>query len=151
MKKLLYSLLTCFLIFTGVRCISPREAGNIGLKPAEIVRSHNTGKDCMTCHKLKVNEKLSFKVAGTVYDGSEKGLQGATIVLYSKSDGSGDPVLSLTSDSKGNFFTVTPVDFRNDLYASVISGTKKIPMDTPVTSGACNSCHGKTEGKVVIP
>jgi len=51
----------------------------------------------------------------------------------------------LRIDSKGNFFTTENIDFANGLYVGVFGtdGEQK-RMNSEITSGACNSCHGNS-------
>jgi hypothetical protein len=45
-------------------------------------------------------------------------------------------------DASGNFYTDQVVSWGDGLYTDVRGATGALrPMDEPVTSGACNSCH----------
>jgi len=58
-------------------------------------------------------------------------------------------IATISGDSYGNFFTTAGVDFSGGLYP-VMTGTsgEYEAMYQPVTSGACNSCHGISTGKL---
>jgi hypothetical protein len=100
--------------------------------------SHNAGRNCLQCH--------GFTLAGTVYrtDGSTH--PGAQVRITTQPDGGGDVVLSLTADASGNFHTNQAVSWGQGLYADVTgtSGSRQ-SMETPVTGGACNSCHDSSQ------
>jgi hypothetical protein len=97
--------------------------------------SHNAGQDCLRCHR-------DFGVAGTAYRADGSAYAGATVRLTTAAGGGGSVVLTMTSDSSGNFYTTQSVGFGSGLYADVAgSGGARRSMETPVTSGACNSCH----------
>jgi hypothetical protein len=97
--------------------------------------SHNAGQDCFRCHR-------DFGVAGTVYRADGSAYPGATVRLTTAASGGGSVVLTLASDSSGNFFTPQSVGFGSGLYADVAgTGGARRSMAAAVTSGACNSCH----------
>jgi len=105
--------------------------------------SHNTGKNCMSCHK-------DFKLAGSVYDKSlNSAYAGAKIKVNTQANGAGSALLSLTSDKTGNYYMGSSVNFGSGIYVGVegTSGTVKY-MNSPINSGACNSCHGSSTSKV---
>lgn len=105
--------------------------------------SHNTGKNCMSCHN-------DFKLAGSVYDKSlNSAYAGAKIKVTTQSNGAGSALLTLTSDKTGNYYTGSSINFASGIYVGVegTTGTVKY-MNSPITSGACNSCHGSSTLKV---
>ncbi|MFN8241780.1 MAG: hypothetical protein U0X39_13650 [Bacteroidales bacterium] len=105
--------------------------------------SHNTGKDCMGCHS-------DFKLAGSVYNQAlSSAYAGATIKITSQADGAGTVLATLTSDNTGNFHTGSAINFGTGVFVSVkgSSGSVKY-MNSAITKGACNSCHGKTTSKI---
>lgn len=105
-------------------------------------RSHNTGKDCMSCHKPGGGEAPVWKVAGTVYNEAGTATNPtATVKLYTGPDATGTLKYTLQVDAKGNFYTGENIDFSGGLYPSVISSTSTYSMSSPITTGACNSCH----------
>jgi hypothetical protein len=68
--------------------------------------------------------------------------------LYTGPNGTGTLKYSVEGDGLGNFFTTKNAKFGTGLYPSVQgkNGTKH--MSTAITTGACNSCHGNTTGKI---
>lgn len=105
--------------------------------------SHNTGKNCLGCH--------SIKVAGSVYNSALTSVYaGAIMKITSAANGAGNVLATLTSDKTGNFYTSSSVNFGSGVYVSVTGsgGTVKY-MTSAITSGACNSCHnGSTTARV---
>lgn len=112
---------------------------------------HNVGNDCLVCHKAGGGGDGVFTAGGTVYKtGTLLGAAGVTIKLYSSAEGTGTPVVTMTSEVSGNFHSQSPINFGAGLYAKITSSTGSSSMMTPVTSGACNSCHGVTQEKITV-
>jgi hypothetical protein len=95
--------------------------------------SHNAGRDCLECH--------SFSLAGTVYRDDGSTYPGAVVRVTRQSAGTGDVLVSLTTDASGNFYTNEPVSWGDGLYTDVRGTGALRPMEASVSSGACNSCH----------
>ena len=107
--------------------------------------SHNTGRNCLSCHP-------SFKLAGSVYNKAlTSAYAGAKVKITSQANGAGTVLATLTSDNTGNFHTSSTFTFGTGVFVSVegTSGTIKY-MDSALTSGACNSCHGSSTTKAWI-
>lgn len=105
--------------------------------------SHNRGQNCMQCHRLGGEGEGCFVVAGTVYDSLlTNTLSSGKIELYTDTSGTGNLVHTIQVDSKGNFYTTENFDITG-LYPVLTgpSGNKSY-MESPLTSGKCNSCHG---------
>lgn len=104
--------------------------------------SHNTGQNCMNCHKEGGSGEGVFTTAGTVYQSNQTTTYpGATVKLYTEPDGGGTLIATIAADQRGNFYTTQSINFANGLYVQVEGlGTKN--MLTSITTGACNSCHG---------
>lgn len=104
--------------------------------------SHNVGQNCMNCHKPGGGEAPVWKVAGTVYNEALTATNSnATVKLYTGSDGTGSLKYTLQVDAKGNFYTSSAIDFTGGLYPAVVGATTTTFMSSPITTGACNSCH----------
>jgi hypothetical protein len=113
-------------------------------------KSHNAGANCMNCHYDGGGGEGCFTVAGTTYNSGETSVYpNATIKLYTQPEGAGQLIATISGDSYGNFFTTAGVDFSGGLYP-VMTGTsgEYEAMYQPITSGACNSCHGISTGKL---
>jgi hypothetical protein len=106
-------------------------------------RSHNAGRNCQQCH----NE---FRVAGTVYTASGAAKTGATVRLTTAPNGGGTVLASLTSDGSGNFYTGQSVAFGSGVYTQVVGSSATRSMQGAITSGACNSCHGTSTGRLQV-
>jgi hypothetical protein len=105
-------------------------------------KSHNTGKDCMSCHR--------FAAAGSVYNKAlSSGFPGAVIKLTSQANGAGTVLGTFTTNKSGSFYTSSAINFGSGIFVSVTgnSGTVK-HMNSAISSGACNSCHGASTSKV---
>lgn len=105
--------------------------------------SHNTGQDCLICHKLGGQGEGNFHVAGTVYNSSGNAVYpNATVKLYTGPNGTGTLIKTIEVDGKGNFYTTGMVNFDSGLFVTVTGTTGKISiMSSSVTTGQCNSCH----------
>ena len=107
--------------------------------------SHETGNDCLKCHKPGGQGEITFNAGGTVFDSlGVSPWPGATIKLFSGSNGTGSLVKSIQVDKLGNFYTTASIAFGSGIYPSVTGPSKTSYMSFSVTTGACNSCHGVT-------
>ena len=105
--------------------------------------SHNMGQDCMSCHVQGGDGEGWFSVAGTVYDSLKTStLPNSTIKLYSGPNGTGNLVATIEVDGLGNFYTTNNINFSDGLYTSASGNTATIHMNSSITTGNCNSCHG---------
>jgi hypothetical protein len=113
--------------------------------------NHNVGNNCLVCHKAGGGGDGIFTVGGTVYKtGTTTGATGATIKLYSNAEGTGTAVAAMTSEVGGNFYTKSSINFGTGLYVKVTSSNGTSSMMSPITSGACNSCHGVSTDKITV-
>ena len=112
--------------------------------------SHNAGENCFSCHRTGGSGEGVFVVAGTVYREDLTTVNPGTIVrLLSNPDRT--LLRSIEVDARGNFYTTEALSFSGGLLAEVISGSESRTMMTPVTNGACNSCHGDTVPVINVP
>jgi hypothetical protein len=116
------------------------------------------GADCLTCHNEEVmtgtpappHGNSPFFMAGTVYDGILGGVARAN-VLVRVLDQAGIAV-EMTTNEWGNFYSSQPL--APPFTAEIWVGKEVLRMETPVESGACNSCHscdGDAGGKLFAP
>lgn len=115
-------------------------------------QSHHTGQNCMSCHKSGGEGEGWFIVAGSVYKSDLQSIAAnGTVNLYSGPGGTGILVASIDVDNLGNFYTTQSVSFTEGVYPSVQNnaGTEYF-MSEKITSGACNSCHGKTAERIYV-
>ena len=111
--------------------------------------SHNMGQDCMSCHVQGGDGEGWFVVAGTVYDSLKTSTYpNSTIKLYSGPNGTGNLVTTIEVDGLGNFYTTNSIDFGNGLYTSASGNTTTMHMNTSITTGNCNSCHGESIDRI---
>ncbi|HMB41013.1 MAG TPA: hypothetical protein VKM37_03475 [Balneolaceae bacterium] len=140
-----------FLFFIFYSC----ESTNSGVGGSEVIsaynssESHRAGENCMNCHISSGSGDGVFSVAGTVYNESRSSpLPNSTIRLYSAPDAESDPLYVIEVDAKGNFYTTENIDFGEGLYTSVQGPSAEIFMESIVTNGSCNSCHGVTTDRI---
>lgn len=105
--------------------------------------SHNTGQNCMSCHHPGGSGDGSFIIAGTVYDSTGSSTMPNVLVsLHSEPDGMGAKLAEIEVDELGNFYTTETFEFGDGLYTGVTGNTATLYMQSAITNGACNSCHG---------
>lgn len=113
--------------------------------------THNAGNNCLVCHKSGGQGDGIFTAGGTVYKtGTTTGVSGATIKLYANADGSGTPVVTMTSNESGNFYTKNSINFGTGLFVKVTSANGTTSMGSSITQGACNGCHGIVTDKISV-
>jgi hypothetical protein len=114
--------------------------------------SHNSGQNCMNCHKSGGNAEGIFTVAGTVYNNQLTSINpNAVIRLYTLPGGGGTLRGTVYADSKGNFFTTAGIDFSGGLYPSVTGTSGNVAyMASSTTQGACNACHGSSTARIFV-
>lgn len=98
--------------------------------------SHNAGKSCNSCHS-------EVKVCGTVYDTTQTKTVSNVIIKFSTTNNSNGTIkATIEVDNSGNFYTENNIEF-SGLYPFVeyTNGSKTQYMQSPITSGDCNSCH----------
>ena len=112
--------------------------------------SHYEGRNCMECHVSGESGRGWFTVAGTVYDsGLTNPYVNPTVIFSTLPDAGGREVLRVEGDARGNFFTTRSIDFKEVLYVSIVGKSGNVKYKpSPVTDGACNSCHGNTAPKL---
>ncbi len=142
------------LVFISVQSCKKEKNGSGETKTstAGSRNSHNTGQNCMNCHKSGGSGEGVFTAAGSVYDSLQTGpYPNATIKFYTQPNGGGQVRATLSADALGNLYTTSTIDFSGGLYPAV-SGTTGYTnyMSMAISSGACNSCHGSSAGKIWI-
>lgn len=137
MKKLISLALGLAIIVTVASCEKEEENERTG-------SSHNAGRNCLGCHP-------DFKLAGSVYNTSLSGIfAGAKIKVTTLANGQGSVVTTLTSDKSGNFYTGNSINFGTGVFVSAEGTSGSIMyMNSAITSGACNTCHGSSTSKII--
>ncbi len=145
MKKLFIA--TALLAFFTASCEKEENETNISYHNTS--KSHNTGVNCMNCHKSGGEGEGIFQAAGSVYDSLlASPYANATIKLYTGPNGTGTLKATIDGDLLGNFFTTNTIDFSTPLYPAVAGSTTIKYMSTPITTGACYSCHSVTTSRI---
>ncbi len=109
--------------------------------------SHKSGQNCMTCHKNGGEGEGIFTFAGTVYDSTKTNVYpNTTVEVYSEANGGGILVMVIQVDGKGNFYTTESFNFGE--HYTLVKGNTSMHMNSKITTGACNSCHGNSTDKI---
>jgi hypothetical protein len=111
--------------------------------------SHHHGENCMNCHKDGGPGDGWFTAGGSANDSlGGNPYANVTVYLYSRRNGQGILKHILNGDAAGNFYTTENIDFSNGVYPVVkgVNGTRY--MQTSITMGQCNSCHGISTAKM---
>ncbi len=117
--------------------------------------SHYAGENCMSggCHD-GTSTAEAFTVGGTVYRSGGGANTNAEIRLYIHNTNTLS--ISLMTDASGNFYTTDAVDGLSDSSGQLVTGVDVevhgnngiSTMPGLVTNGACNSCHGQSNGVI---
>jgi hypothetical protein len=113
-------------------------------------RSHNVGKDCMSCHKKGGGGEGWFNVAGSAFQSNNAAAQNISVKLYTQANGTGNLVKEIQGDLLGNFYTTDIIPFGQGLYPVVEYNGNQHFMSGSITKGACNSCHGISTTKITV-
>jgi hypothetical protein len=114
--------------------------------------SHNMGANCLNCHSGTGGGEGCFEVGGTAYHEDLQSAYGScTIDLYTDTQGTGEVVATIVSDGKGNLYTGKNINWGKGLYPAITSpnGNRKFMLE-PISSGACNNCHGNTTDRIFV-
>jgi cytochrome c553 len=142
------------LIFSSVvffSCKKDKAGGGIKTSSYNDNSSHNVGTACMNCHNSGGSNQYWWTVAGTVFKPDSTSLNpNSTVYLFSGPNGTGNLILTLPVDEKGNFYTTSSVSFGSGLYPEVKSSSGEIRyMQSSTTNGNCNSCHNSSHRIIV--
>lgn len=147
-SSLTFVFLATILIFTFPSC-KKNKCGDTNVSFSGGSKSHNFGQNCLNCHKSGGEGEGCFNVAGSASNSAlTSNLTGGTIKLYTGAGGTGTLKYTIQIDSKGNFYTTESIDY-SGLYPA-ITGTSGATsyMSSSLNTGACNSCHGVSTGKI---
>jgi hypothetical protein len=140
--------LATVLVFTFPSC-KKNKCGDTNVSFSGGSKSHNFGQNCLNCHKSGGEGEGCFNVAGSASNSAlTSNLTGGTIKLYTGAGGTGTLKYTIQIDSRGNFYTTESIDY-SGLYPA-ITGTSGATsyMSSSLNTGACNSCHGVSTGKI---
>lgn len=141
-------MISTFILFES--CEKEENEGNEQMTSSfNETESHKMGQNCMNCHIQGGDGEGWFVVAGTVYDSLKTStLPNSTVKLYSGPNGTGNVVAIIEVDGLGNFYYTNSINFGDGLYTSAKGNTTTIHMNTPITTGNCNSCHGASVDRI---
>ncbi|MFM2368873.1 MAG: hypothetical protein RL619_1173 [Bacteroidota bacterium] len=155
MKSKLFLLVSVFVLIVIVQsCSSPESESDYesseGFSTSGSRKSHNTGQNCMGCHKPGGGEAPTWRMAGTIFNETlTLPYANAIVKLYTGPNATGTLKYTVNVDALGNFYTSSVIDFTGGLYPSVSGITGTNSMSSPITTGSCFSCHdGATRGKI---
>jgi len=147
--KLIGFFLTLISLLTIVVSCNKEGENSTNISSTGGNKSHNQGKNCMTCHTSGGEGEGWFNVAGTVYDSLKTSTYPNGIVqLHTGPGGTGTLKYTIYVDAKGNFYTTEAIDFGSGLYPSIQGGTSTHYMSSTIGMGQCNSCHGVSTDKL---
>lgn len=111
--------------------------------------SHHLGKNCMECHTYGGEGEGCFNVAGSLFEiETETPTKIGYIEFFTEKGAKGEMKYKVYVDNSGNFYS-TDIGDVTHLYAKFTGESDETHiMKAPLTSGACNSCHGVTTSKI---
>lgn len=114
-------------------------------------RSHNSGKNCGSCHNSNGNEASSlwWTAAGTVYNTNGFFLNNVSMELWDGKNRTGNLIKKITSDNNGNFYTNQIINFKSGLYPVLVYGNTVKPMQSEFNGGSCSSCHNGIQQSIL--
>jgi hypothetical protein len=104
-------------------------------------RTGNPGQNCQGCHAGATAPR--FGVAGTIQGAGA----GAEVRIV---DGNGAQLARAYTDSVGNFWVAGNVNLGAGARVGIRNGTSTRLMAGPITSAACNSCHGASAARLQL-
>lgn len=151
MKKGIFITTLIALAFTVISSCEKENKNETKISSYNDLESHNMGQNCMSCHKQGGAGEGWFTAAGTVYDSLKLNTYpNATVKLYTEPNGNGSLKQTIQVDGKGNFYTTNNIDFGSGLFPVVEGNTTTKYMNSSISMGQCNSCHGVTREKIWI-
>ena len=145
---LIFTFISIAYIITS--CQHTFDCGNETRVSTASGRSHNAGKDCLSCHTPGGQGDGCFSIGGTVYDQTGNIAPTATIRFYSAANGGGTLKATVPVNTSGSFYSSASMA---GYYPVVVSKTgTKTYMSTPIAigGGGCALCHGNTTNKIVV-
>ncbi len=114
-------------------------------------KSHNMGRDCMSCHKKGGGGNGWFYIAGSAYtNNGANTAEDVTVIMFTEPDGQGITKKIIEGDKLGNFYTTDIKGFGNGLFPAVVYNNDTTFMSSSITNGSCNSCHGNSTSKIEV-
>ena len=145
---LIFACLASAYIITS--CQHTFDCGNEKKTSTVSGKSHNAGKDGVSCHAPGGKGEGCFSIAGTVYDKTGNIAPTATIQFYTAANGGGLLKATVPVNTSGSFYSSESMV---GYYPAVVSKTGvKTFMSTPIAlgGGGCALCHGNSTDKIVV-
>ena len=139
-------LLVAFIVMGSVMtfysCKKGEKCGETNKSISGGHESHNFGMDCMNCHKSGGEGKGCFSVAGSVSKmNTTSPVISGFVKLFTQPNGGGILKYTIPIDSKGNFYSTDNIEY-SGLYPVIVgSSGSQFSMSSPISTGACNTCH----------
>jgi len=131
------------LVLAQIGCEESEGGNEVNISSYNSTESHNTGRNCMQCHRNGGEGAGWFTFAGTVYKTDlQTPYPNTTVILYSAPGGGGNEIKRIAVDARGNFYTTETIERGSGLYMGVQSPNETKYMYASLGSGACNMCHG---------
>jgi len=151
MKIVVMAMAAITVSMFAVSCKNEPACGETNVSSAGGDDSHNMGRNCMSCHTEGGEGDGCFNAAGTAYYSSGSTHSSAIVKLFTQPDGQGELRATIYGDSKGNFYTTDDINFSGGLYPAVYGSSGEVEyMNSSITKGACNSCHGVSEERIEV-
>jgi hypothetical protein len=150
-KKLLLLLILVFFPVIFNSCKKDKAGSGSKSSAYNDTSSHNVGSACMSCHNPGGENEYWWMVAGTVFKPDSVSLgSNSTIYFFSGPNGTGNLILALPVDAKGNFYTSSAVSFGSGIFPEVKSPSGEVRyMQSSTTNGNCNACHTSSNPIIV--
>jgi mono/diheme cytochrome c family protein len=148
-KILLFCPMLILLLLAGIGCGESEGGNRVNISSYNSTKSHNTGRNCMQCHRNGGEGAGWFTFAGTVYKTDQQSTYpNTTVLLSTAAGGGGKEIKRIAVDARGNFYTTETVNWGSGIYVSVQSPNETKYMYGSLGSGACNMCHGVNFPKI---
>jgi hypothetical protein len=146
-------------------CSHYDEIQKSGRESSASEKSHNAGKDCMSCHHDNSNEASGtgtwWSFAGTVYNNNlSVAASGGTVELWTGPKATGTFLYRVKIDGNGNCYTSKIFDFKGGYYPVIIKNNPTSSIDTSYMTNkisgdnlykSCNNCHGNNGDGINTP
>jgi len=150
MKNLVLIFFSAAVIFM-VSCEKEGACDEFKVSIANDDDSHNFGNNCLQCHQANGGGEGCFSVAGSVRNALLTGPQtSGKIAFYTEPNGGGTLKYMVNIDAKGNFYS-SQSESVVGLYPAVTNGSGTLFMSSPLSTGACNSCHESSTSLITAP
>ncbi|MEX1188345.1 MAG: hypothetical protein WED33_03740 [Bacteroidia bacterium] len=120
------------------------------ISEANSSQSHNSGQNCVNCHKKGGDGDGWFTISGTAYAQNNVTASNVVVNLYTQPNGKGELRKTINGDLLGNFYTTDIQAFGGGLYPAISYNGQTSYMSSSILQGACNSCHGISTDRISV-